>query len=117
MAKEIMKAEDISKGSGLNEDEYAFYGALASNMTAKEVMGTDVLKEIARELTVKIKNNTTVDWNIRESVRARIRMEVRRLLKKYDYPPDDPSDPNNYDKSIQLIMEQTELVCENENIM
>jgi len=115
MAKEIMKAEDISKGSGLNEDEYAFYEALASNMTAKEVMGTDVLKEIARELTVKIKNNTTVDWNIRESVRAKIRMEVRRLLKKYDYPPDDPSDPNNYDKSIQLIMEQTELVCENES--
>ena len=85
-------------------------------MTAKEVMGTDVLKEIARELTVKIKNNTTVDWNIRESVRAKIRMEVRRLLKKYDYPPDDPSDPNNYDKSIQLIMEQTELVCENDII-
>jgi type I restriction enzyme R subunit len=114
MAKDIVEKENISKGSGLNEDEYAFYEALASNMTAKEVMGTDVLKEIARELTVKIKKNTTVDWNIRESVRARIRMEVRRLLKKYDYPPDDPSDPNNYDKSIQLIMEQTELVCEKE---
>ncbi|QLY40643.1 type I restriction endonuclease subunit R [Hujiaoplasma nucleasis] len=116
MAKEIMKAEDISKGSGLNEDEYAFYEALSSNMTAKKVMGTAVLKEIARELTVKIKSNTTVDWNIRESVRARIRMEVRRLLKKYDYPPDDPSDPNNYDKSIQLIMEQTELVCDRDSL-
>jgi len=112
LAKEMMKAENIGKDSGLNQDEYAFYEALASNMTAKEVMGTDVLKDIAKELAEQIKKNTTVDWSIRESVRAKIRMIVRRLLKKYNYPPDDPNDPNNYDKSIQLIMEQTELVCE-----
>jgi len=115
LAKEMMKAENIGKDSGLDQDEYAFYEALASNMTAKEVMGTDVLKDIAKELAEQIKKNTTVDWSIRESVRAKIRMIVRRLLKKYNYPPDDPSDPNNYEKSIQLIMEQTELVCEKEN--
>lgn len=83
-------------------------------MTAKEIMGIDILKEIAKELTKKIKSSTTIDWNIRDSVRAKIRFEIKVLLKKYNYPPDDPKDPNIYDKSVQLIMEQTELLCENE---
>jgi type I restriction enzyme R subunit len=114
LAKDITKAADAGKESGLNEDEYAFYQALSSNIKAKEVMGIDVLKDIARELTEKIKSSTTVDWNIRDSVRAKMRFEIKVLLKKYKYPPDDPEDPNNYDKSVKLIMEQTELVCENE---
>ena len=114
LAKEITKAAEAGKESGLSEDEYAFYQALASNMTAQEVMGTDILKEIAKELTQKVKSSATVDWNIRDSVRAKIRFEIKVLLKKYDYPPDDPNDPNNYDKSVKLIMEQTELICENE---
>lgn len=113
VAKDITKAAEAGKESGLSEDEYAFYEALSSNITAKEVMGIDVLKEIAKELFAKIKNSTTVDWNIRETVRAKIRFEIKVLLKKYKYPPDDPLDPNNYDKSVKLIMEQTELVCEN----
>lgn len=115
LAKDITKAAEAGKESGLTEDEYAFYEALSSNMTAKEVMGIDILKEIAKELTKKIKSSTTIDWNIRDSVRAKIRFEIKVLLKKYNYPPDDPKDPNNYDKSVQLIMEQTELVCENES--
>jgi len=115
LAKDITKAAEAGKESGLTEDEFAFYEALSSNMTAKEVMGTDILKEIAKELTKKIKSSTTIDWNIRDSVRAKIRFEIKVLLKKYNYPPDDPKDPNNYDKSVQLIMEQTELVCENES--
>lgn len=114
LAKDITKASEEGKESGLSEDEYAFYEALASNMTAKEVMGIDVLKEIAKELTKKIKSSTTIDWNIRDSVRAKMRFEIKVLLKKYKYPPDDPNDPNNYDRSVKLIMEQTELVCENE---
>lgn len=115
LAKDITKAAEEGKESGLTEDEYAFYEALASNINAKEVMGIDVLKEIAKELTKKIKASTTIDWNIRDSVRAKMRFEIKVLLKKYKYPPDDPTDPNNYDKSVKLIMEQTELVCENEN--
>ena len=115
LAKDITKAAEAGKESGLTEDEFAFYEALSSNMTAKEVMGTDILKEVAKELTKKIKSSTTIDWNIRDSVRAKIRFEIKVLLKKYNYPPDDPKDPNNYDKSVQLIMEQTELVCENES--
>ncbi|MDY0339169.1 MAG: type I restriction endonuclease subunit R [Acholeplasmataceae bacterium] len=113
LAKDITKAAEEGKESGLSEDEYAFYQALASNITAQEVMGIDVLKEIAKELTKKVKSSTTVDWNIRDSVRAKIRFEIKVLLKKYNYPPDDPNDPNNYDKSVKLIMEQTELICEN----
>lgn len=74
-----------------------------------------VLIEIAKELTKKIKSSTTIDWNIRDSVRAKIRFEIKILLKKYKYPPDDPMVPYNYDKSVQLIMDQTELVCENDN--
>ena len=114
LAKSLTKAAEAGKDSGLSEDEYAFYEALSSNITAKEVMGTDVLKEIAKELTRKIKSSTTIDWNIRDSVRAKIRFEIKILLKKYKYPPDDPKEPNNYDKSVQLIMDQTELVCEND---
>ena len=115
LAKDITKAAEAGKESGLSEDEYAFYEALSSSTSAKEIMGIDILKEIAKELTKKIKSSTTIDWNIRDSVRAKIRFEIKVLLKKYDYPPDDPKDPNNYDKSVQLIMEQTELVCENES--
>lgn len=113
LAKEITKATDEGKETGLSEDEYAFYEALASNMTAKEVMGTEVLKEIARELTEKIKSSTTVDWTIRESVRSKIRFQIKVLLRKYNYPPDDKNDPNNYDDSIKLILEQTELIFNN----
>lgn len=111
LAKEIIEAEQAGKDTGLSEDEYAFYEALASNLTAKEVMGIDVLKQIAIELTQKIKASTTIDWNIRSSIRAKIQFEIKVLLKKYKYPPDDPKDPNNYEKSIKLIMDQTELLA------
>jgi type I restriction enzyme R subunit len=111
LAKEIMESEKAGKETGLSDDEYAFYEALSSNMTAKEVMGIDTLKKIAIELTQKIKASTTVDWNIRSSIRAKIQFEIKVLLKKYKYPPDDPKDPNNYEKSIQLIMDQTELLA------
>ena len=114
LAKEITKAAEVGKDSGLTDDEYAFYEALSSNTSAREVMGIDILKEIAKELTHKIKSSTTIDWNIRDSVRAKIRFEIKLLLKKYKYPPDDIMDPNNYDNSVKLIMEQTELVCENQ---
>lgn len=76
-----------------------------------EVMGTDVLRDIAKELTLTIQENTSVDWNLRKSVQAKMRFEIKVLLKKYKYPPDDPNDPNNYDRSIKVIMEQTELLA------
>ncbi len=114
LAKDLTKAENISKDSGLTEDEFAFYEALQLNDLAKQIMGDEKLKMIATELTRSIKNSVTVDWNIRDSVRAKMRSQIKRLLKKYGYPPDNPREPNNYDNSVKIIMEQTELVCENE---
>lgn len=110
LAKDITKAQEEGKETGLTEDEYAFYEALASNMTAKEVMGTEILKDIARELTEKIKNSITIDWNIRETVKAKIRVEIKKLLMKYNYPPDHPNETDKYKDSVQLIIEQTELL-------
>lgn len=110
LAKEITLAEEEGKDTGLTVEEYAFYEALSSNLTAKEVMGTEVLKEIAKELTDKIKLSTSIDWNIRENIRAGIRFEIKLLLNKYQYPPDDIDAPNNYDKSVDLILQQTELM-------
>jgi type I restriction enzyme R subunit len=117
LAKDIIAAEEKGKSSGLSVEEYAFYEALSSNMSAMEVMGTDVLKDIAKELTKTIQENATVDWNLRKSVRAKMMFEIQVLLKRYKYPPDDPSDPNNYKKSINLIMEQTELLSEESSML
>ncbi|HQM89221.1 MAG TPA: DUF3387 domain-containing protein, partial [Exilispira sp.] len=110
LAKDITKAADEGKETGLSDEEFAFYEALSSNITAKEIMGTETLKEIAKELTNKIKNSLTVDWNIRESVQAKIRMEIKKLLIKYNYPPDHPNDSDKYKDSVKLIIEQTELL-------
>lgn len=111
LAKEIIQAEQKGKESGLSVEEYAFYEALSSNTSAMEVMGTDVLRDIAKELTLTIQENSSVDWNLRKSVQAKMRFEIKVLLKKFKYPPDDPNDPNNYDRSIKVIMEQTELLA------
>lgn len=70
-------------------------------------MGDDILKQIARDLTVAIKNSVTVDWAIRESVQAKMKMTVKRLLKKYGYPPDQTA------KALEIVMDQTKLMCEN----
>ena len=68
----------------------------------------EVLKQIARELTISVKKNIKVDWNIRESVRAQMRITIKRLLRKYKYPPDKQA------AAVDLIMEQAEKMCENE---
>lgn len=107
LAKEIAEAKKRGDDSGLTEDELAFYDALAENESAKEVMGDDILKQIARELTVSIKNSITVDWAIRDSVQAKMKMTVKRLLKKYGYPPD------KTEKAVEMVLEQTKLMCQN----
>ena len=112
LAKDIMQAEQKGKESGLSVEEYAFYEALSSNTSAMEVMGTDVLRDIAKELTKTIQENASVDWSLRKTIQAKMRFEIKLLLRKYKYPPDDPSDPNNYDRAIKIIMEQTELLAE-----
>lgn len=108
LAKQINEAEKRGESTGLTPDELAFYDALADNESAKEIMGEDILKQIARDLTQSIKNNISVDWAIRESVQAKMKMTIKRLLKKYGYPPDKTA------KAVDIVMEQTKLMCQNE---
>jgi type I restriction enzyme R subunit len=108
LAKELNKAGKRGEDTGLSDDEVAFYDALAESKSAREVMGDEILKQIARDLTHSLRNSMTVDWNLRESVRAKMRVTVKRLLKKYGYPPDQQP------RAIKTVMEQAELMCSNE---
>ena len=91
---------------GLNDDEIAFYDALESNDTAVRVLGDDTLKQIARDLVDTVKRNTGIDWTVRESVRARLRVLVRRVLRKYGYPPDKRED------AVTTVLRQAELFAD-----
>ena len=112
LAKSITAAEQESKDSGLTEDEFAFYETLSSNENAVLEMGSGKLREIAVELARQIKASKTIDWQVRESVRAKMRVKIKVLLKQFGYPPDDPNDKNNYDKSVELVMQQSAALLE-----
>lgn len=88
IAKEINAADEKDKASWLTEDEIAFYDALASNDSATNVMGDKQLRDIAHILTEKVRENTTIDRQIKESAQAKIRTIVKRILRQYGYPPD-----------------------------
>ena len=100
--------EDFARGDalGLNEDELAFYDALETNDSAVKVLGDDTLKAIAQDLVETVRRNTTIDWTLRESVRAGMRNAVRRILRKHGYPPD------KEEKATQTVIEQAELLSE-----
>ena len=102
MAKEFREAAKRGDELGLNESELAFYDALADNESAVRELGDDILKKIAHELTDKLRNSTTVDWQKRDSVRARLRNLVRITLRRYKYPPD------KQEEAIKLILDQAE---------
>ena len=90
----------------LNPDENAFYDALSNNKSAEELMGEEVLLQIAREIAEKLRKSITVDWSVRESVRARLRLLVKSLLRKYKYPPD------QQDEAVELVLSQAEVISE-----
>lgn len=100
--QEIIKRGEIT---GLSEAEIAFYDALAENESAKQVMGNDNLRKIAGELVKAIKNSVTIDWTVKESVRARIRVIVKRILRKYGYPPD------MQERATNIVLQQAEKLC------
>lgn len=102
MAKAFREAVQRGEHLGLNESELAFYDALADNESAVRALGDDILKKIALELTEKLRHSTTVDWQKRESVRARLRNLVRITLRRYKYPPDRQED------AIKLVLTQAE---------
>ena len=106
LAKEMREANERGEKLGLSEDELAFYDALSDNKSAVEVMGDELLGDIARELVETVRRNVTIDWTIREATRARLRVLVRRMLRKYRYPPD------MQEKATQTVLEQAEVLSE-----
>ncbi len=102
LAKDIRAARQRGEESGLSDEEIAFYDALAENESAVQVMGDDQLKVIAHELLMSLRENVTVDWAHRESARARMRVLVKRILRRYGYPPD------LQDAAVQTVLRQAE---------
>lgn len=88
LSKHIIAQDNAAKTLGLSEYEYAFYSAVADNNSAMELMGKDKLRELAVVLTETIRNNASIDWEIKENVRAKMRVAIKRLLRRYGYPPD-----------------------------
>jgi len=88
LAKEIRQADKRGEETGLSDEELSFYDALAENKSARDVMGHDKLRELAIVLVDRVKKNASIDWSIKESVRARMKVVVKRLLRQYGYPPD-----------------------------
>jgi len=88
ISKEIVSSDDEAKSMGLSDYEYAFYTAVANNNSARELMQRNKLRELAVVLTQKIRENTTIDWTIKESVKSKLKVIVKRILRQYGYPPD-----------------------------
>lgn len=104
LAKDLRAADARGEALGLSEDELAFYDALEVNDSAVKILGEPTLKTIARKLVETVKKNVTIDWTVRENVRAQLRVIVKRILRKYGYPPD------KQEKATQTVLEQAELL-------
>jgi len=107
LAKQMREAAGRGEKLKLTEDEIAFYDALETNDSAVKVLGDETLKTIARELVETVRRNTTIDWTVRENVRAHLRVLVKRILRKYGYPPD------LQEKATKTVLEQAEVLSEN----
>lgn len=106
LAKKMNELKKRQSELNLTEDEVAFYDALGVSDAAVMIMGDDILKQIARDLTRTIRNNISVDWSSRDSVQAKIRLLVKRLLKKYKYPPEKAP------QAVDMVLKQAESICE-----
>ena len=106
LAKQMREADLRGEALGLSEDELAFYDALETNDSAVKVLGDDTLRDIARELVASVRANMTIDWTVRENVRAQLRVLVKRILRKHGYPPD------KQEKATQTVLEQAEVLSE-----
>lgn len=106
MAKKFHAAANRGEEMGLTEDEIRFYDALANNESAVRELNDETLKQIAHELTENLRKNITVDWSARASIRAKLRIMVKRILKKYKYPPD------QQEGAVELVLRQAEALGE-----
>jgi type I restriction enzyme, R subunit len=106
LAKEMRKASRRGEDLGMTDEEVAFYEALEVNDSAVAVLGDETLRAIARELVESVKRNVSIDWTVKETVRARLRVLVRRILRKHGYPPD------KQERATQTVLEQAELLAD-----
>ena len=106
LAKELRAADARGEALGLSEDELAFCDALETNDSAVAVLGDETLRAIARELVESVRNNVTIDWTVRENVRAHLRVLVKRILRKHGYPPD------KQEWATLTVLEQAEVLSE-----
>ena len=104
LAQELREASARGEKLGLSEDEVAFYDALETNDSAVQVLGDETLRDIARELVKTVRNNVTIDWTLRENVRANLRRLVKRILRKHGYPPD------KQERATRTVLEQAEVL-------
>ena len=105
LSKEIISMDDEASELGLTEFEYAFYTAVADNKSAKELMQHDKLRELAVVLTERVKQNASIDWTIKESVRAKLKVIIKRTLRQYGYPPDMQK------LATEIVLKQAELIA------
>jgi type I restriction enzyme R subunit len=105
LAKNLREADQRGERLGLTEEEIAFYDALEVNDSAVKVLGDETLRLIAQELVKAVRNNVTIDWTARENVRAQMRVMIKRILRRYGYPPD------KQEKATQTVLEQAEVLC------
>ena len=106
LAREMREANARGERLGLSDDELAFYDALETNDSAVQVLGDETLRTIARELVDTVRGNVTIDWTLRENVRANLRRLVRRILRKHGYPPD------KQESATRTVLEQAEVLSE-----
>jgi type I restriction enzyme, R subunit len=106
LAKQLREADRRGEDLGLSEEELAFYDALETSDSAVAVLGDETLRGIARELVAAVRANVTIDWAVRENVRAQLRVIVKRILRKHGYPPD------RQEKATQTVLEQTEILSQ-----
>lgn len=106
LARQMREADRRGEDLGLTDDELAFYDALETNDSAVSVLGDDTLRGIARELVEAVRSNVTIDWTVRENVRAKMRVIVKRILRRHGYPPD------KQEKATETVLEQAELLSE-----
>jgi type I restriction enzyme R subunit len=111
LAKDVRAADQRGEKMNLRPDELAFYDALADNPTAEAVLGDQILKQIAHELVENVRKNTSIDWQLKQSVQAQLRVLVKRILRKYKYPPDDPA-TGEYTISVNKVLDQAERLAD-----
>ena len=105
LARDMREANARGEKLGLSEEELAFYDALETNDSAVKVLGEPTLRQIAQKLVRTVRANVTIDWTLRENVRAQLRVLVKRILRKHGYPPD------KQEKATETVLEQAEVIC------